>query len=240
MVDTEGKRHNIQRTDIDEIVSSKKSVMPEGFEKQLVAADLTNLLEFLVDSGPFIPLPLDKVATVVSTRNLFSRNDSGPERMVFTEWGLKTYKEIPFLLVDPRGTSVPNMIMLHGPRGVMPPQMPKSVLLPCHSTIRAIHLLSGVSGWGFPSHSEKSVSMTVRFHYADGQTEDHPLRNGEHFADYIRRVDVPQSEFAFSVRQRQLRYLAVRTGRASPLSGIEFIKGDDPTAPMIMAVTAER
>ena len=51
--------------------------------------------------------------------------------------------------------------------------------------------------------------MIVRLHYADGQTEDHKLINGEHFADYIRRVDVPQSKFAFDLRGQQLRYLAV-------------------------------
>ncbi len=33
--------------------------------------------------------------------------------------------------------------------------------------------------------------MIVRLHYADGQTEDHELKNGIHMADYIRRVDVP-------------------------------------------------
>ena len=36
--------------------------------------------------------------------------------------------------------------------------------------------------------------MIVRLHYADGKTEDHELKNGVHFADYIRRVDVPGVE----------------------------------------------
>jgi putative membrane-bound dehydrogenase-like protein len=240
LVDTEGKRHAIQRSDIDELVSSTKSVMPEGFEKQIAAADLTNLLEFLIDSGPFVPLPLDKVATAISTKSMFTRDENGPDRMVFSDWGRKTYKEIPFLLTDPRDDSVPNIILLHGPMAPLPRSMPRSVSLPCHATIRTLHLLSGISGWGFPYSSEKSVSMIVRFHYEDGVTEDHPLLNGEHFADYIRRVDVPQSEFAFDVRQRQLRYLAVDAQRSVPLTKIEFVKGDDRTAPIIMAVTAER
>ena len=41
---------------------------------------------------------------------------------------------------------------------------------------------------------------TSAFSTADGKTEDHPLKNGEHFADYIRRVDVPGSKFAFALR----------------------------------------
>jgi len=38
--------------------------------------------------------------------------------------------------------------------------------------------------------------MIVRLHYADGKTEDFPLRNAVHFADYIQRYDVPGSKFA--------------------------------------------
>ena len=44
--------------------------------------------------------------------------------------------------------------------------------------------------------------MIVRLHYDDGKTEDHELKNGVHFADYIRRVDVPGSEFAFAGTSR--------------------------------------
>ena len=64
--------------------------------------------------------------------------------------------------------------------------------------------------------------MTVRLHYADGKTEDHQLINGEHFADYIRRVDVPQSKFAFDLRGRQIRFLSVPVERAEPLTKIEL------------------
>ena len=43
--------------------------------------------------------------------------------------------------------------------------------------------------------------MIVRLTYDDGKTEDHELRNGVHFADYIGRFDVPESKFAFALRQ---------------------------------------
>ena len=60
-----------------------------------------------------------------------------------------------------------------------------------------------------------------------------------HFADYIRRVDVPESQFAFSLHGRQLRYLAVVPERRSKVQQIEFVKGADDTAPLIVAVTVE-
>jgi hypothetical protein len=81
--------------------------------------------------------------------------------------------------------------------------------------------------------------MIVRLRYADGKTEDHELINGEHFADYIRREDVPQSEFAFGLRGKQIRYLAVTPKRSEVITEIEFVKGSDQTAPVVMAVTVE-
>ena len=81
--------------------------------------------------------------------------------------------------------------------------------------------------------------MIVRLNYADGQTEDHPLKNGEEMADYIRRVDVPGSKFAYQLRGQQLRYLVVRPDRTAPIKDIELVKGPDATAPVVMAVTLE-
>src|SRR5262249_31996108 len=118
----------------------------------------------------------------------------------------------------------------------------KSVKLPCNSAARAIHLLGCVSGWGFPISEKGTVTVLVRLHYADGQTEDHALKNGEHFADYAGRPDVPKSEFAFSLAGgQQLRSLAVVPQRAETSAAIEFVKGDeDVAAPVIMAVTVEK
>jgi hypothetical protein len=83
------------------------------------------------------------------------------------------------------------------------------------------------------------VSLIVRLHYEGGQTEDHRLRNGEEFADYIRRVDVPGSKFAFDLGGRQVRYLTVHPKRKDKIERIELVKGPDRTAPVVMAVTVE-
>ena len=117
--------------------------------------------------------------------------------------------------------------------------MPRSVELPCNAPAKQIHFLSGVSGWGYPYGTEKSVTMIVRLHFEDGTAEDHELRNGEHFADYIRRVDVPGSQFAFDLNGRQLRYLVVSPLRSTIVREVEFLKGTDGTAPIIMAATVE-
>jgi uncharacterized protein len=238
-IDVEAKKHTLLREDIEELQASPKSLMPDGFEKQLKPTEIQDLLEFLTQRGKFLPLPLGKAATVVSTRGMFYSEESPAERLIFSDWSPKTFQGVPFQLVDPQGDRVPNVILLQGPEGTIPPKMPRSVSVPCNASARAIHLLSGVSGWGFPLGEKGSVTMIVRLHYADDKTEDHSLRNGEHFADYIRRVDVPDSAFAFSLRGQQLRYLAVHPKRTEMIASIEFVKGGDRTAPIVMAVTIE-
>jgi putative membrane-bound dehydrogenase-like protein len=239
LIDAQGKRHTILREDIEDLQTSSKSLMPEGFEKQLSKNDLANLLEFLTHKGKYLPLPLGPAATAVSTRGMFYSPDDRVERLVFDDWSPHVFHGIPFTLVDPLGDRAPNVILLYGPEGSFPPRMPRSVTLPCNTAAKAIHLLSGVSGWGFPLGQKGSVSLIVRLRYEDGKTEEHPLRNGVHFADYIRRVDVPGSQFAFGLHGRQVRYLAVEPGRREKIRQIEFVKGPDDTAPVIMAVTVE-
>jgi putative membrane-bound dehydrogenase-like protein len=240
LIDTEAKEHAIVRDDIEELVASRKSLMPEGFEKQMSETDLSNLLEFLTNKGRYIPVSLDRYATAVSTKGLFGDTDNGPDRMIFSDWSPKESGGVPFLLTDPRGKTTPNIILLNGPRGSLPPQMPKSVSLPCNTAAKAIHLLSGVGGWSFPYDRNQTVSMIVRLHYSDGQSEDHELLNGVHFADYIRRVDVPESEFAFALGGQQIRRLSVQPKRPEKIDTIELVKGPDSTSPIVMAVTVER
>ncbi|HVW02593.1 MAG TPA: c-type cytochrome, partial [Planctomycetaceae bacterium] len=239
IIDTEAKRHAISREDIDELVGSKKSLMPEGFEKQLKPAELRDLLEFLTSRGKYFPLDLAKVATVVSTRGMFNSESAGVERLIFPDWQPKTVDGVPFYLVDPDGDRRPNAVLLNSTSGTIPRRMPRSVTLPCRSPAKAIHLLGGVAGWASPIGEQGSVSMIVRLHYADGSTEDHELKNGVHMADYIRVVDVPESKLAFRLRGQQIRYLAIAPKRADVIDSVELVKGPDATAPVVMAVTVE-
>jgi serine/threonine-protein kinase len=217
--------------------------LPEDERRECAAIwdTLTRRVEWYVPSrGEWVPLSLEKSATTVSTRGLFFDEKAEHERLIFADWLPKVFEGVPFVLIDPQGDRVPNVIMLHGPRGKFPPRMPKSVTIPCNSPARAIHFLSGVSGWGYPEVAERSTSVVVRLHYSGGVTEDHPLYNGEHFADYVTRVDVPASKFAFQLRGQQIRYLAVFPDRGDPITQIELIKGTDDTAPIVMAVTVEQ
>jgi len=239
IVDAEGKRVAIPRSEIDAFTPSPHSLMPVGFEKQIKPEGFADLLAFLTKRGKYVPLSLEKVATAVSTKGMFIDDKSDVGRLVFPDWGPKTFQGVPFSLVDPQGDSVPNVVMLHGPHGYLPPKMPMSVSLSMDSAVKTLHILGGIAGWGFPAGGKGSASMLVRFTYQDGKVEDHALVNGEHIADYICRVDVPGSDFAFDIDGRQVRYLKVSPQRPDRIVSIDLVKGTDATAPIVMALTAE-
>ena len=73
MVDSTGKRHVIQRGEIEEVYSSTKSLMPDGFEKVLSRSDLADVLEFLATRQRYVPLRLAGVATTSSADSPFGR-----------------------------------------------------------------------------------------------------------------------------------------------------------------------
>jgi putative membrane-bound dehydrogenase-like protein len=239
LVDAEGKKQTILRDDIEELASSKKSLMPEGFEKTIPAEGLADLLQFLAQKGKYLPLDLRKVATVTTTRPLVSETGPNPSRLVFEDWGPKVVDGVPFALVDPQGDRVPNAVMLRSTFGTIPPTMPKEVSLPVNARAKAIHLLGGVSIFGFPGGREGSVSMIVRITYEDGSTEDHELKNGVHFADLNGGKDVPGSKLAYKLGGQQVRYLTVVPGKKETIARIGLVKGDDRSAPIVLAATVE-
>lgn len=238
LLDTAGKRLSIERAEIDEMQSSGKSLMPEGFEK-LPATDLASLLDYLTQRGKFLPIPIEKVANKITTVGMFYSPDNKRERFVFDDWAPKEVDGVPFHLIDPRGADVANAVVLRSPLAEGTKALANSVRLPVNAVAGRIHLLGGVSGWGYPLGQKGSVSMIVRLHYEDGQSEDHPLLNGEHLADYIQVIDVPGSKLAFTLGGRQLRWLTITPERTATIAELELLKGPDNTAPVVMAITAE-
>jgi putative membrane-bound dehydrogenase-like protein len=243
LYDAEGKKQVILRQDIDVLKETNKSLMPDGFETQLNHKQIADLLEFLTtrEFGKYLPLPLDRIANIVSTKGMFNAETSKTERMVLKDWkATRMVEGVPFQVIDPQGDTKPNMVLLYGPQGSKAPKMPKSVSLSLNAPAKAIHLLSGVSGYGYPYTQDKTVSMIVKLHYKDGTVEEHKLMNGEHFADYIKRNDVPGSKFAFLFEgKQQARYLSIQPKGMGVIDRIEFVHGGDQTAPVIIALTLE-
>src|SRR4029450_10357569 len=128
-IDAEAKRHALAKDEIASIRETDKSLMPEGFEKVMKQEELIDLMEFLTQKGKYVPLPLDKVATIVSTKGMFFDEADTTGRLFFPDWKPKNVGEVPFVLVDPEKDTKKNVVMLYGPQGNIPPRMPKSVSL---------------------------------------------------------------------------------------------------------------
>ena len=195
--------------------------------------------------GPFIMLPVGDVATATTARPLFY--DREGETIDLESWQSVTVKDVPFNLIDPKNGEVNNIILLNGTMGVQSSHAPTVVTLPVKARAESIHLLGMVGGWCWPFRPQNGenlrgqVVMIVRLKYDDGQIEEHPLRNGEHIADYIRVTDVPGSELAFtSPTGRQVRYLGIVPRRSAVINQIQLVKGEmDVAAPVVLAVTVQ-
>jgi len=176
---------------------------------------------------------------------------SPQEVLIFPKWGEQKYGTIPFQVLEPKDGKK-NAIVLRA--GWRPDNAyPNSVSVPCNAACKSIHLLSGVAGSGYPQIKEKSVTMVVRLHYADGSREDHELLNGVHFSNLDANSNVPDSKQAFKLplpvpggggwTHGQVRYLALTPKKSDmKIETIEFAKGNrgDIASPVVMAVTVEK
>ena len=189
-----------------------------------------------VAKGKAFPLDLSTAATVASSKRLGRLEE---ERLTLPRYGLLTVNRVPFVVPNPQGEKVANVILLKGDDPVSR-AMPSSVKVPCGMPAGTIHLLSGISIGGFPGGEKGSHTLTLKLHYADGQTEEYVFKNGVQFADYSQTVNVPLSLPAISHSGCQVRYIPVVPKRPkTAIKELEFLKGTDGTAPFVLAVTVD-
>ena len=205
----------------------------------------------------FTPISLASVANVSTNDPQFSPERQSP--MILDDWSDRRVMGVPFTLVPPEGNK-PNMVELYSARGLAA-NMPKSVTVPVNVAATQLHFLSGVGAWCYPSDPKNrdgvapsvpgNVVMKVIVHYQSGETEEHIWKSAIHFCAYqvpkttsviAKAFNPPESQPAIAFQNnRMMRYLTFPTKRQEPIQTIEFIKNEDEaTAPMILAITAER
>jgi RNA polymerase sigma factor (sigma-70 family) len=188
----------------------------------------------------FVRLALKEAATSSSSQPIFRPVGGGDDALILPAWGEMEADGIPFRVEDPRSGAVSNAIVLYNTKDDYRRRRAQVVGIPWGYCATAIHLLGGVSGRGYPRERGESVSLIVRLRYEGGEVEDHPLRNGVRLADYSGPVNVPGSKPALRLKGGgQMRHLAIIPGRWSVIERIEFLGGDDRTAPVVMAVTVQ-
>ncbi|MDV6030196.1 MAG: c-type cytochrome [Phycisphaera sp. RhM] len=239
IIDTQGKEKLVLREDIEQLTSSAKSLMPEGFESLLSKAEMADLLAFLAKRGKHAPLSISSVATVNSSKGLPGFRGRPGDKFELDSYGRVEVEDIPFELIDPQGDRIANIIGLQQASSRRPSTLPESVSIDCSGNVDAIHLLGGVAWAAFPRFKDETTSMIVRRHYSDDTTSDFELINGKHIVTYQAGEDVPESKLAIEANGKQVRYLKIPADADKELTKIEFLKGGDFSIPLVFAVTVE-
>ena len=235
----------IKKDDVKTRENTHRSLMPEGFEA-LGAENLRNLLAFICGGADnkFRVLDLRSAYDADSRVGIFAREDAKDETVTLNKFGNVTVEGVPFFVMDPeKSPTGANLIALKGGhKGAIAESFPATVELATNATAASLHFLGGVAGWGWPFGGEKAVglpAMTVRVEYADGDKESIVLKNGEHFADYIGKADVPLSENAGDFTRRgQLRYFAINLKKKGQLKKVVLETSGSIVTPCTVAITA--
>ncbi len=232
----------IQKDQIATRENTKRSLMPEGFEA-LGAESLRDLMAYLNSTGGrFRFLNLSRAFTADTRNGLFLSLEKKGDTIHFEKFGTLTALGIPFEAVDPaRSTTASNVVVLKG--GAVPDAVskgyPQSVEVPVRSEAARLHLLSGVGGWAGRRKGEPVLTVTALFE--DGGTEAFVLRDGEHFADYNGRAQVPGSQEAVGLVSRgQLRVITLELKKRGVIRSLKLESADNHVAPVVVAITADK
>jgi putative membrane-bound dehydrogenase-like protein len=236
----------IAREDIESLRNTGRSPMPAGFES-LGAPALRDLIAYL--AGDFAYWRVLDLKPVVSSNSLESLYDTKRDnkRYAPARYGVVALEGVPFEFLDPKRTdSGANVLTLKG--GLNPDweskvAKPQRVEVRVNAIVQRVHVLGGIAGWGYPYIKEPKPIVKWTWRFADGTSEEHVLRNGVEFADWIGHFDVPGSDFVEGALAEQswgqLRRFAVAPKHVKLVDRIVLESFDNELAPSFVALTAE-
>ena len=234
----------IKKEDIATRENTRRSLMPEGLEA-LGAEALRDILTFLAGGDHKYRVIDLRQAYTADSRRGFRREEERDETVTLHKFGDVSVAGVPFFLMDPaKSASGANLVALKGGpgRGNLSDDFPQRVEIPTSVTAASLHFLGGVGGWAWPAGGDSTRGtpvMKVIVFFADGTSEEHVLKNGEHFADAFVRAEVPLSTDAGDFTRRgQLRYFALNLGKKGTLSKIVLESFDADAVPATVAITA--
>ncbi|HYF36506.1 MAG TPA: ThuA domain-containing protein, partial [Prosthecobacter sp.] len=236
--------YEIKATEIATRENTRRSLMPEGLDA-LGPEVLRDILAFVCGSEQhYRVLDLRDAYTADSRRGAFRSDEAKDETVTLHKFGNVTVNGVPFFIMDPlKSVTGSNLIMLKGGgKGTAASEFPQRVEIPTTATAASLHFLGGVAGWGWPFGGDAArgkPAMKVTANFADGDSQTFTLNNGEYFADYIGRADVPLSENAGDFTRRgQLRYFALNLKKKAPLKSLVLESFDNGITPATVAITA--
>lgn len=221
--------------------NTKRSLMPEGFEA-LGADSLRDLMAYLNSTaGRFHFVNMNSVATADTRAGLFMSRDRLGDTIHFSKFGVVNALGVPFVASDPsKSPTGLNIIALKGGASAeaFSQNYPSSVEVPITGEAIKIHLLGGVGGWA--GRDKGAPVMTAIVVFNNGEKEEFVLRDGEHFADYNGRAEVPLSrEAAGIVNKGQLRLITLDLKKRGGVRSLKLESVGGRVAPVVAAITTE-
>lgn len=235
----------VAKTDIAKRENTHRSLMPEGFEA-LGAEALRDLLTFIVGdaSKDFRIVDLSDAYTADTRGGIFHSVEFKGGKLDLPKTGNLVLSGIPFYIEPPeKSLTGNNVIVLKGgpnPQNYSNSQ-PQSVEAKLGVSAKKLHLLSGIGAWAFPFGDGKDIpAMKVTLKFTDGKTEEHVLKNGVQFADYIRRVDVPESTYIPELSEKtQVRGITLDVQHSGVIDTVALSSFANKIAPVVVAITAD-
>jgi putative membrane-bound dehydrogenase-like protein len=233
------------RDEIEVLMSTGRSPMPTGFES-LEREGLRDLLTFLCgEDRNFRLIDIAGVCTSNTETGLYDPVE--PVTLTFSRFGIQESAGIPFEVLDPaRSESGNNVIVLKGAMAknwASWTRMPTQVEIPVGFAPERVHVLSGIAAWGFPCLRDGQVAASWTWNYADGTRETVDLFDGDVFADWIARIEVPGSVYAEGIladdSRGQLRRFSLVPGREGVVDSITLTSPENHIAPTFVALTAQ-
>jgi len=237
---------SIAREEIVSIRNTGRSPMPSGLES-IGAEGLRDVIAYLAgDFAYWRVLDLKPVVSSNSLRGMYdSKRDANP--LIPARFGVTPFEGVPFELLDPARTdSGSNVLVLKG--GLVPDweskvAKPQRVELKVNAVVQRVHVLGGIAGWGYPYIKDEKPIVKWTWRFADGTSEEHVLKNGVEFADWIGHIDVPGSEHVDGAlgpgSSGQVRRFAVELATPRAVDRIVLESYDNELAPTFLALTAE-
>lgn len=233
----------VRRDELASLASLGRSPMPEGFET-LGAPALRDLFAFLsAGYGDYRVIDLSLACTTSTDALYDARRDARPMRWRAT--GIVDAGGVPFEVLDP-ARFPHNALALKG--GLVADwdskvKLPQVVTVPVGFAFERLHVLGGIAAWGFPYTTSRAPILRLTFVYADGQREELVLQDGDRFADWIARHDVPGSEWVDLLQDdspgQVRRFTLDPSRRGVVVSALELASFDNHLSPTFLALTAQ-
>jgi putative heme-binding domain-containing protein len=243
---TEGDTE-IARADLESLRSSGMSLMPTGLEA-MGPEKLRDLLAYMTAGYQgYQVLDLRPLANTSSVRGLFDPEHDWSGWGELQRYGIVVIDGVPFEVRDPATVGGKNVLVMRGganDQWACKTTYPERVELPVRGEVARVHVLGGVSGWGYP-WDDRSGEPVVRWtwRYAEGGEEHVVLENGREFADWIGRYEVPGSTLVEGLVPPggvgQIRRFTLTPGRDEPVESIRLESFDGHVSPVFLAITVE-